>query len=35
MNTREILDHAVLTIIGLSCLTVQLAFVWDASGLHL
>jgi hypothetical protein len=35
MNTRDLFDHAVFTVFGLSCLTVQLVFFWDVSGLHL
>ena len=35
MTARDLFDHAVFTVISLGCLTVQLAFLWDASGLHL
>ena len=35
MNARDLFDHAVLSVLGLSCLIVQLVFFMDVSGLHL
>jgi hypothetical protein len=35
MNTRDIIDYAVLTVFGLGCLSLQIVFFWDVSGIHL
>ena len=35
MNTRDLFDHAVLTILGLGSLSLQAVFLWGVNGLHL
>ena len=33
MTTRELIDHAVFTVLGLGCVGLQVAFFWGVSGL--
>ena len=35
MNTRDLFDHAVLSLLGLGFLSLQLVFFWDVGGFRL
>ena len=35
MNTRDLIDQAVFAVFSLGCASLQVAFLWGVSGLHL